>query len=131
MTAAGGRGIITGVTKGVIYLVGPRSGAVENVPAFEDAARRLRDAGYTVFSPPEDDELAGRVVVDRDAQGTVRQVARTACRPPANLFGVTAVARLDGSLQSFTARRLLDLARRVGIPADTVDSLVVRAGVQE
>jgi len=39
-----------------LYLAGPMTGYPEfNFPAFHEGARRLREAGYTVFSPAEKD----------------------------------------------------------------------------
>lgn len=43
-----------------VYLAGPMTGYPEwNFPAFHDAARRLRAAGYQVTSPAEKDEADG------------------------------------------------------------------------
>lgn len=43
-----------------IYLSGPMTGLPEwNFPAFEDAARRLREAGFAVLSPHEKDLAEG------------------------------------------------------------------------
>ena len=47
-----------------IYISGPMSGMPElNFPAFHEAARLLRDAGYTVTNPAElDAQDAGKVM---------------------------------------------------------------------
>lgn len=43
-----------------VYLAGPMRGYPEfNFPAFHDATKALREQGYTVFSPAENDINAG------------------------------------------------------------------------
>lgn len=50
-----------------VYISGPMTGIpLYNWPAFEDAARRLRELGHTVLSPTELDEEAGDVLVFRE-----------------------------------------------------------------
>lgn len=49
-----------------VYVAGPMTGVpLYNWPAFEAAARRLRDRGHDVVTPTEIDEAEGWVVVDR------------------------------------------------------------------
>lgn len=49
-----------------IYIAGPMSGYPEwNYPAFNSAASRLRDAGWTVFNPAEKDSATFE---DKEAQ---------------------------------------------------------------
>lgn len=50
-----------------VYIAGPMSGIPEwNYPAFHAAAKKLRDEGYTVYSPAENDIEEG--MVDEAAQ---------------------------------------------------------------
>lgn len=91
-----------------IYISGPMSGMPElNFPAFHEAARLLRDAGYTVTNPAElDAQDAGKVM-------TWEQYMR---RDIVALMQCDGIATLTGWSNSRGATLEIDIATRLSMP---------------
>jgi len=91
-----------------IYISGPMSGMPDlNVPAFNEAAKALRAAGYTVTNPAElDAQDAGKVM-------TWEQYMR---RDIAALMQCDGIATLPGWTNSRGATLEVDIATRLSMP---------------
>ena len=88
-----------------IYICGPMTGLPEfNYPAFNAEAKRLRELGYHVENPAENEHPA-----DQTWAGYMRAALR-------QMLTCDAVAVLDGWASSKDAKLELDVAEAVGIP---------------
>jgi nucleoside 2-deoxyribosyltransferase len=97
-----------------VYLAGPMSGIKDfNFPAFGKAAQRLRNHGYNVFSPAEEDLRKWGTVEETQKHATYRECLRT------DLLYIfdeaDAVALLPGWEDSKGARLERDLALILGL----------------
>lgn len=107
-----------------VYLAGPMSGIrAFNIPAFDEAARNLRDAGYEVFSPAEIDGPITRAVLLKSATGDHKDLPmdesysyylsrdfRILCDS-----GIEKIVTLPGWKDSKGARLEVALAKELGI----------------
>jgi hypothetical protein len=85
----------------ILYVSGPMSGLPDyNFPAFDTAARRLRDVGYTVINPAENWGAATHIHQVLLADG---------------------IATLQGWGLSLGARLEVDIADNVGIPVEMLE----------
>lgn len=101
-----------------LYIAGPMSFHKDfNYPAFNRAAERLRQAGYTVINPA-DNELSEGSARDWYAwmRISVQQVAQA-----------DGIATLPGWADSRGARLEVELGNRLAIPYRTVDSWIKAA----
>lgn len=112
-----------------IYLAGPMTGLPDyNFPAFDQAAKHLRDLGHAVFNPADNDRENGF-----DATGLAGHEAarlgfslRNALKQDLSWIcdHAEAVAVLDGWHLSKGALTETALARALGIPYEPVDKFV-------
>lgn len=101
-----------------LYVAGPMSGLPEyNYPAFHEAARKLRAAGYEVLNPAD----TGRPLGD-PWQAFMRDAISL-------LIECDAVALLDGWQNSRGARVESNLARNLSMTRWPVDRWLTEAGV--
>jgi len=99
------------MTDHTLYLSGPMAGLPEhNFPAFADATKRLRDAGYSVLSPHEIDSQPGKAWAEYLRVDLVEM-----------LNGATALALLPGWENSRGANLERHVAEALGWPIKTVD----------
>jgi hypothetical protein len=95
----------------ILYLSGPMSGMPEdNYPAFHEAARQLREAGYLVVSPAESTIPRGSPWLSFMRKDISDMVATC-----------DAVATLPGHENSRGAKVEIALARGLGWQVNTVD----------
>lgn len=102
-----------------IYVSGPMSGYEDlNHPAFNDAAKRLREAGYEVESPPEigASDLPYTELIKMD----IRVV-----------LDCDGVATLEGWWASRGAQIETSVAGIIGLPIRTVEEWLVRAKLMD
>lgn len=105
-----------------IYLAGPMRGYPEyNFPAFDDHARRLRNAGYTVWSPADHDRGQG-FDEKTDEAGELKDYMKVDL---VEVLCSDAVAVLDGWTESQGARLEVHVARECGIPVYFAEDLEV------
>lgn len=110
-----------------LYLAGPMRGIEHlNFPAFDDAAHRLREAGYEVFNPADQDRTYevnwGRPPTTREALTMdVSWISHYA----------DGVAVLTGWSESLGAKAEVALASAIGIPTLWVSEWVARATTSE
>lgn len=103
-----------------IYVAGPMTGYPEfNYPAFEEAAARLRAAGYDVVSPHEINSAGD---LDHSWDWFMR-------RDIADLVTCDAVATLAGWATSRGAQLEVSIAKGLGMPFDFVDYWLAQAGI--
>lgn len=106
-----------------LYLCGPMSGLPSyNFPAFDEAAKQLREAGHTVFSPAENDRengfdatgLQGHEAAEHgfDLRAALKQDLSWICDH------AEGIALLYGWEDSKGARAEVALAHALGIPAE-------------
>lgn len=106
-----------------LYLAGPMTGIEHyNFPAFDEAAKQLREAGHTVFNPAENDRENGF-----DATGLQGHEAaehgfdlRTALKQDLSWIcdHAEGIALLEGWEKSKGAKAEVALAKALDIPAD-------------
>lgn len=98
----------------VLYLAGPMTGLAQyNYPRFAQAAATLRNAGYTVLSPHENDlnpETADRSDYLRHGIG--------------KLIQCTGIVLLEGFENSAGAKLELSLAHSLGMPSATYQEFI-------
>ena len=95
-----------------IYVIGPVTGVeADNRPAFEEAAKRLDDAGYTAFIPH------WFIKAGTPWAPAMRRSIET-------LMYCEGVAALEGFGSSRGARIEADLAAELGIPVRSVDDWI-------
>lgn len=105
---------MTAAPRTKLYLAGPMRGfEYFNFPAFDDAAARLRVAGYTVISPAEMDRADG--FDERTLELPDGFVATAMRRDVEALLKVDAIALLPGWERSTGCRIELGVARAIGI----------------
>lgn len=101
-----------------LYISGPMSGHPDfNYPAFEDAAQRLRAAGYDVVSPHELDGEAG---VDLTKPFTHEDRIAALKRDLVAVLDCDGVATLPGWMGSTGAFAEVAAARSIGAPERSV-----------
>lgn len=99
-----------------IYLSGPMTGYPQfNYPAFADATKRMRKAGFTVFTPHEFLTNAGT-----PSQADLRRAFAAYCKFICE--EAEAVVVLDGWTKSKGATCEVALARNCGIPVVALDA---------
>jgi hypothetical protein len=110
-----------------LYLAGPMTGHPQfNFPTFRDAAERLRQHGYTVINPAEEDDPAVQEAAWASPTGDPADLNGLygigACPIPTALSNVEqvasadAVALLDGWQKSSGASHEVETANRFGLP---------------
>lgn len=114
-----------------LYLAGPMRGYdLYNFPAFDEAAARLRVAGYTVISPAELDRAVG--FDERTTEPLPDDFMPAATRRDVEaLLKVDGIALLPGWERSTGARLELAIARGIGIAAYTVARIHLDGSVAE
>ena len=106
-----------------LMVCGPMRGIpCYNAPAFEDAARRLRAAGYRVVSPIEMDRAAG--FDHRTMTATPEQVRQFQAAFLAQLGGCEGLALLPGWERSKGAMAEVDEAWSRGMACVTVSAWI-------
>jgi Domain of unknown function (DUF4406) len=107
-----------------IYLAGPMRGVPNfNFPAFDYAAKLLRDEGHEVFSPAERDRKAYGADIENNPTGDESKVSNAGCTINDCMLADTAwicqhadtVALLPGWERSSGANAELALAKALGI----------------
>ena len=107
-----------------IYLAGPMRGIANfNFPAFDYAAERLRQRGFTVFSPAERDRKAYGASIEDNPTGDEGKVANPACTINDCMSAdcewicrhADAIALLPGWEKSSGANAELALAKALGL----------------
>jgi hypothetical protein len=105
-----------------LYLAGPMRGLPEcNFPAFHKAARELRAAGHTVWSPAENDIAFG--LTGESAQKVTTKAAMSVDLPA--LLQQDAIALLPGWEKSRGVAIELYVAKACDMPVYTIESLLV------
>lgn len=113
-----------------LYVAGPMRGYEQyNFPAFHEAARQLREAGYEVVSPAEMD-LALGFDPNSTAEFTDADYAAAMRRDIETLLTVDGVALLHGWRKSKGANVEHDVARALGLDAMLVEAWLHRAARQ-
>lgn len=106
-----------------LYLAGPMRGIEDlNFPAFDEAAERLRVAGYDVFNPADHDR---KYRAERDMDPTIRECLWVDLQYV--LRDADGIAVLTGWQHSLGTQAEVATARAIGIPVDWVSSWVGRA----
>ena len=101
-----------------IYLAGPMSNLPEfNYPAFNAAAKQLRELGFTVENPAEN-----------DGGSTGKPWAWYMRRAIKQLVTCDIVVLLPGWEESRGARLERFIAHELGMPVDTLDGFIEGAG---
>lgn len=119
-----------------LYLAGPMTGIEHyNFPAFDEAAKALREAGHTVFNPAENDRengfdatgLAGHEAAEHgfDLRTALKQDLSWICDH------AEGIALLDGWGHSKGAKAEIALAHALGIPFMSVQSWLDLLSVPE
>jgi hypothetical protein len=92
------------------YLAGPMRGLKDyNFPAFDFAAEKLREEGYTVFSPADNDRETDNQGPSFDIRRALRDDTRWIC------LYADAVALLPGWENSKGAKAEIALAEALGL----------------
>jgi hypothetical protein len=92
------------------YLAGPMRGLKDyNFPAFDFAAEKLREEGYTVFSPADNDRETDNQGASFDIRRALRDDTSWICRH------ADAVALLPGWENSKGAKAEIALAEALGL----------------
>lgn len=107
---------------GVVYLAGPMSGIAEyNYPAFEDAAKKLRDLGYIVKSAHEvkhpDNGVPGSITWAEYMRRDIKV-----------LLGCDCICLLPGWSESRGAKLENRIACELGMKPYTLNSLLALGG---
>lgn len=109
-----------------VYISGPMTGYPEmNFPAFEEATKRLREAGHTVLSPHEvmlPEYPTGYKPITKEEK-TAMWVAFMRADIK-ELLDADIIATLTGWEESKGARIEVDLGKSLGMEIIEVDSLV-------
>jgi len=105
-----------------LYIAGPMRGLPQcNFPAFYEGAAQLRAAGYTVWSPAENDIAVG--ITEETAQKVTTKSAMRVDLPA--LLEQDAIAVLPGWEKSRGAAIEIYVAKACGMAVYTVESLLV------
>lgn len=121
-----------------IYLAGPMTGLPNfNFPAFDYAAKKLREQGFVVFSPAERDrEVYGDVIEDNKTGDIVEAVAKAKFNAAETMEAdtcwicrhATAIALLPGWEKSRGVGVELALARYLGLTVIELGSEYTKNG---
>ena len=108
----------------VLYVAGPMRGYADfNFPAFDEAAARLRQAGYRVVSPADLDRACA--FLPTDTPSVDRQlVARFLMRDLAEIAHVDGIALLDGWGSSAGVKVEVSMANALGIPVTSIETWI-------
>jgi nucleoside 2-deoxyribosyltransferase len=102
------------------YVAGPMRGLPEyGFPAFEKAGEALRDAGWYVYSPRDNDEAAGLTAPSTGDPEAALPLKHYMAKDLAQVCKSDAVIVLPGWEESEGARLEVDVAQRVDVPVYT------------
>lgn len=104
-----------------LYVAGPMRGYEQfNFPAFHEATKELREAGYVVFSPAEED-LRNGFVPDSTVDFSETSYQEAMRRDIRLVLEVAGIATLEGWENSTGANVEVTVARAIGIPVHSVE----------